>query len=394
VGGGNRKVQIEESRVTAAGGRDTDAELPGRIRRRAYVRDPAVRPGPGRRPQVSVIIPCYNYGQFLPAAVLSALQQEWVEPQVIVVDDASSDDSAAVAERIAESDTRVSVVRHARNTGPAAAFNDGYAIATGEFIVRLDADDMLTPGSLARSVALFDAFGDVGLVYGHPLHFEAAVPDHPRLRVRSWSIWSGHDWIAERCRRGVNCITTPEAVVRASVMSEVGPLSTDIPVATDLHMWLRVAAVSAVGRVDGADQALHREHPASITGQASYSELVDLTERQAVFEDFFASDSGHDVVGAARLHRTALAALADEAIARACRAYDRGRTGAVDVQAYVDFATAGYPAARALPHWRALRRRQLLGARLSAVPPLFTASQIGRRLRSGLLYQRWERTGL
>jgi cellulose synthase/poly-beta-1,6-N-acetylglucosamine synthase-like glycosyltransferase len=343
---------------------------------------------------VSVIIPSYNYGRFLSAAVLSALSQQDVDPQVIVVDDASSDDSAAIAERIARSDRRVSLVRHARNTGPAIAFNDGYALATGEFIVRLDADDLLTAGSLARSAALFDAFPEVGLVYGHPLHFYGKVPDRPSVGVRSWSIWSGPDWIAERCRRGVNCITTPEAMVRTSVMTEVGPLSTQIQVATDLHMWLRVAAVSSVGRVDGADQALHREHAASITGRSSYSEIVDLTERQTVFDDFFASDAGQDLVGSARLHRSAQAALADEALARACRAYDRGRTGSVDVQAYVDFAMASYPATRSLQHWRALRRRQLLGTRLSAVPPLFMATQIGRRLRSDLLYRRWARTGL
>jgi hypothetical protein len=64
------------------------------------------------------------------------------------------------------------------------------------------------------------------------------------------------------------------------------------------------------------------------------------------------------------------------------------------VQSYVDFALATYPEARRLPHWRALRRRQRLGARLSSVPPIFTATVIWRRLRWEALYRRWQRTGL
>ena len=52
-----------------------------------------------------------------------------------------------------------------------ATFNDGAKTATGEFLVRLDADDLLTPGSLARATQLARAYPSVGLVYGHPIHF-------------------------------------------------------------------------------------------------------------------------------------------------------------------------------------------------------------------------------
>lgn len=361
--------------------------------RKARVRGPAVGQEPGRRPQVSVIIPSYNYAVYLADTVRSALDQEAVDPQVIIVDDASADDSAEVAERIAATDPRVMVIRHERNQGHTATFNTGYAAATGEFIVRLDSDDQLAPGSLARSVALFDAFPEVGLVYGHPLHFGGPAPPSARQKARSWSVWSGHDWIAERCRTGHNCITSQEAIVRASVMRKVGPLSAEIKVATDFHLWLRVAAVSDVGRVDGCDQAFHRVHAASITSSAAYTNLVDLAERKAVFDQFF-SDAGAELSHAAELADTVSGKLADEALREACRAYDRGRTESVDVGAFVDFAIAASPRARQLRHWRALHRRQLLGKRLAAVPPFFTASVIGRRIQYKAQYRRWQRTGL
>jgi Glycosyl transferase family 2 len=365
----------------------------GRLVRQAYVRSPASRPAPGRCPQVSVIIPMYNYGHYLPATVASALAQDGVDVQVIIVDDGSTDDSAQVAGRLADADERVSLIALPANGGPAAAFNRGHGAATGEFIVRLDADDLLTPGSLARSVALFDAFPDVGLVYGHPLHFRGAVPATAKSVVLAWTVWAGPDWVAERCRRAVNCITTPEAIVRASVLAETGLLSTDIKVATDIHMWLRIAAVSDVGHLDGPDQALYRLHDDSLTHRASYTPWVDLLERKSVFDDFFAGP-GTGLRDAARLQRTANAALADEALVHACRAYDRGRTGPVEVDQAIAFALATCPEASTLPHWRALLRRQLLGGRLAAMPPFFTGTQIGRRLQAKAHYRRWRQTGV
>lgn len=368
----------------------------GRLVRQARVRAPATGQARDRKPRVSVIIPSYNYARFLTDAVKSALAQEGVEPEIIVVDDASTDDSAAIAERIARVDPRVRVIRNRQNMGHDKTFNIGYAMASGEYIVRLDSDDLLTPGSLSRSVALFEKFPRVGLVYGHPRHFTAGVPDEARTAVRCWSIWSGEDWVAERCRTGANCITTPEVMIRASVMQFAGPLSTTLRYAQDMEMWLRIASVSDVGRVDGPDQAFHRDHPASMTGKSGmygkYGILFDAAERRAVFETFFSGIGGR-LPKAAELHPMARAALADEVLGEACRAYERGRTGSIDVQEYIDFASSTYPQVPDLPNWRALQRRRRVGARIAAVPPLFTGSVVRRRLRWEISYRRWQRTG-
>jgi hypothetical protein len=362
-----------------------------RLACQAHITAPVPQLDAGRRPRVSVIIPCHNYGRFLPGAVGSALSQDRVEPEVIIVDDASTDDSAAVAESLARQDQRVTVIRQQPNRGHVVTFNTGYAVASGEFIVRLDADDLLTPGSLARSVALFDYFPRVGLVYGHPLHFTTDTPPEGRTTVRGWSVWSGEDWVAERCRTAVNCITTPEAMIRASVMQSTGALSTALKYAQDMEMWLRTAAVSDVGRVDGADQAFHRDHPVSMS--TTYGKLVDLAERRVAFDTFF-SGLGGQLRRATALQRTARSALADEALSDACRAYDRGRTGSINVQDYIDFALDTYPETPQLPHWRALQRRKRVGTRLAAIPPFFTATVVSRRLRWEMSYRRWQRTGL
>lgn len=346
---------------------------------------------PLRQARVSVVIPCYNYGRFLNESVPSALSQAGVSVEVIIVDDGSTDGSAQVAEEIAAADVRVRVLRNDVNQGHVRTFNNGARVATGEFVVRLDADDLLTPGSLARAVALFDAHPSVGLVYGHPRHFDGPVPE-PRLVEASWTVWRGEDWLAERCRTGVNCITTPEAIVRKSVLDRIGLLSTELRYAQDMEMWLRVSAVSDVGRINGPDQALHRDHAASMSATDGSGILTDLRERRRVFEVLFAGP-GSDLERASEYARSARRALATNALDRACRAYDRGRAHIEPVQEYIDFALDIDPDIRASRRWQALVRRQRWSGRPSATPH-FMASAAIRRLRDEAAYGHWVRTGI
>jgi hypothetical protein len=364
-----------------------------RLQCQAKVLAPVPRLRPGVRPTVSVVIPTYNYGRFLAEAVTSALAQDRVQPQVIVVDDCSSDDTPEICARLAAADDRVTVIRHQRNMGHAATFNDGFAIAAGELTVRLDADDVLTPGSLARAAALFDAFPNVGLVYGHPVHFAGPVPVRAQLADRGWSVWAGADWVADRCAKAVSCITTSEAVVRTSVMREIGGWETRLKLAGDVKMWLSVAALSDVGRVNGPDQVFHREHPASVSATQGDHPFIDLTERRSAFDLFFA-DIGACLPNAGELYQVAMAALADEALLHACRAYDRNRLASVDVSGYLDFASDVCTQVEALPHWQPLQRRQ----RMAVVPAyqtlMFAASLAHRRLHSRAQHRVWHRTGL
>lgn len=363
------------------------------MQRQAKVLAPAPRLKPDVRPLVSVVIPTYNYGRFLAEAVTSALAQDGVQPQVIVVDDCSGDDTPQICARLAAADDRVTVLRHRQNKGHAVTFNDGFALATGELTVRLDADDVLTPGSLARAAALFEAFPGVGLVYGHPLHFAGPVPARAQLHDRGWSVWAGADWLADRCSKAVSCITTSEAVVRTSVMREIGGWETRLKLAGDMKMWLSVAALSDVGRVDGPDQVFHREHPASVSATQGDHPFIDLTERRSAFELFFA-DMGAHVPDAGQLYQTAMATLADEALVHACRAYDRNQLATVNVQAYLDFASDACPRVSALPHWQPLQRRRRLAIAPAYQPLMFAASLAYRRLHSKAKYREWRRTGL
>lgn len=99
----------------------------------------------------------YNGGSYLAEAVSSVLAQSFRDFELLVVDDASDDESAAVLRRFAEADTRVRVLTSATNLGPPSASNMGLAQARGSLLARLDADDVCLPGRLQRQVDMFDS---------------------------------------------------------------------------------------------------------------------------------------------------------------------------------------------------------------------------------------------
>ena len=148
-------------------------------------------------------MPCYNYGHYLPGAVASVLDQADVDADVLMIDDASPDGSGEVARPLAAEDPRIQVICHEPNKGHIATYNEGLSIVEGDYMVLLSADDMLTPGSLGRATALMEAQPSVGFVYGFPLEF-LDVPPPASTAVRSWTVWSGHEWIEQRCQRGHN----------------------------------------------------------------------------------------------------------------------------------------------------------------------------------------------
>lgn len=99
---------------------------------------------------VSILIPCHNAAPWLPATLASALGQTWPSLEVIVVDDGSTDDSAAIV--AAQSDPRLQLVRQT-NRGAAAARNAALARARGDYLQFLDGDDLLHPEKIARQMA-------------------------------------------------------------------------------------------------------------------------------------------------------------------------------------------------------------------------------------------------
>ncbi|TIQ11887.1 MAG: glycosyltransferase family 2 protein, partial [Mesorhizobium sp.] len=103
---------------------------------------------------VSIIIPNYNYARFLKRSIDSALKQDYADVEVIVVDDASQDNSTTIIESYRD---EIVACPRVQNGGHAAAFNTGFAASSGKIVLFLDADDYLYPTAVSTIVDTWDA---------------------------------------------------------------------------------------------------------------------------------------------------------------------------------------------------------------------------------------------
>jgi hypothetical protein len=341
---------------------------------------------------VSVIVPCYNYGHFLEGCVASVLAQQGVDVRLLIIDDCSTDDSADLAMRLAESDDRVEFHRHRENVGLIGTANEGLRWVEGDYVVLLSADDLLTPGSLERATAVMTKHANVGLVYGRTLFGREDRPlPEPQGTWRSTKLWSGKYWIRTRCRSGHSCISSPEVVVRNTVQQAVGEYDSSCHHTSDLNMWLRIAAVADVAYIRGVPQAIYRIHGDSML-RSHATPMLDLHERRAAFDSFFAKGASR-LEESERLRRMAQRTLARQALWQASRAVDRGGMDSL-VEELARFALDVCADTRRLREWRGLRLRRWIGAGRSLLFVPFIATGVAHRLRSHASQARWRLTGI
>jgi glycosyltransferase involved in cell wall biosynthesis len=310
---------------------------------------------------VSVIIPCYRYGHYLPGCVASVLKQDGVDVRVLVIDDASPDNSGEVAQALARRDDRVEVRRHVVNCGHIETYNEGLEWAAGDYLLLISADDLLLPGALRRAARLLDAHPEVGLTYGRQVAFRDKPP-RPRGAGADacLRIVSGTDFIASCCAVGHNPVTTPTVVVRTAVQKRLGGYNKDLPHTADLELWLRFAAHGNVGIID-ADQALKRAHASNMQLDFTVRGIGDIRQREAAFAAFFRGQ-GAAIPRAASLWRQAQAALAESAFWTASHAFDRGDAAAC--RELLNVAVTLNPELPGGRSWRRLAWKRRMGPRL------------------------------
>ncbi|MCW5892601.1 MAG: glycosyltransferase family 2 protein [bacterium] len=215
--------------------------------------------------RVAVIVPTWNRAHTLAASVESLLGQEGVEPQVVVVDDGSTDDTPAVLARLGE-DPRVHVVR-GTHQGIAAARNAGLAAVTdAPYVAFHDSDDLALPGRLAVPTAYLDAHREIDLVMmnGRMLPPEDAPhePEEPWIRPEvARALASRPIGVAEVFRWNLGQLQGMCFTRRA--LAAVGPLDGSFTILDDLDLVLRVTARFQAVFLDVPAFA-YRRHPGGV----------------------------------------------------------------------------------------------------------------------------------
>jgi glycosyltransferase involved in cell wall biosynthesis len=175
---------------------------------------------------VSVIIPCYNYRTYIGDCIKSCLLQGYDDIEVIVVDDCSTDGSAEVIDKV--SDSRVLKVWLKKNEGYSHAKNVGIQASKGDWIIHIDADDMLTPRSIGNRMNVLAGFPGAEIIHGHALKVQGDM---------------NYAWCCDniyRLERHASKLHAQGFMIKRSVFERFGLYYEPLRSKGDKEMWYRL----------------------------------------------------------------------------------------------------------------------------------------------------------
>ncbi|HEY2482635.1 MAG TPA: glycosyltransferase family A protein [Caulobacteraceae bacterium] len=225
-------------------------------------------------PLVSVLIPCFNAEAWVAETLDSVLAQSWPSLEIIVVDDGSTDRSAAIIADYA--DRGVTLIRQT-NQGTSAARNRAFAASSGDFIQHLDADDVLDPEKIERQVARLADASDC-VCTGEAGCFVGAPEDTLFRPLATWLDLDPLDWLA---RNFEPCMIIPIIwLVPRALALEVGPWVESIVACNDREYFTRLVLASRrVLFASGARCRYRVGNPRSLSQHMAWSSTFETLDR-------------------------------------------------------------------------------------------------------------------
>lgn len=229
---------------------------------------------------VDIVVPCYNYAHLLSRCVESVVSQRDVHVRVLILNDASPDNTDEVGRSLAAANSQVSYLKNDRNLGLIATANRGLMEwVEAEYTLLLSADDLLTPSALARACKVMQDHEDVHMVYGQSRLIGDDFDANQILDMDGgleYRILSGQDFL-KRNFTHINPVPSPTAVLRAQVQKKLGGYLPQFPHTSDMEMWMRFAAHGPIGVIRNV-QACYRIHAASMSAPKLVRALSDRQE--------------------------------------------------------------------------------------------------------------------
>jgi len=305
-----------------------------------------------------VIVPCYRYGHFLRECVESVLSQPIDCLRVLIIDDASPDNTGEVATDLARHDSRITLLKHPSNKGHIATYNEGIEWISSDYMLLLSADDYLLPGALSRAADLMDSHPEVGFTFGNAIQLEPSGAQKSINNVTGKAnsrIVLGRKFIELSGPR--NIVPTPTAVVRTQLQRAVGGYRPELTHSGDMEMWLRLAAHASVGMLKDY-QAVYRRHAHNMSLTYTDDLLPDMHQRKAAVDFFFQACSPM-LAGAPQLKRRFDWLLARDSVDLGSSAFNAGKMQSS--QALCDFARRTCPSIRWSFAWTKLTCKRAVG---------------------------------
>jgi glycosyltransferase involved in cell wall biosynthesis len=210
-------------------------------------------------PKVSVIMPVYNASSFLRASLNSILEQTFTDFELLIINDASVDDSLQIIQSY--SDERIRVINNHFNEGVISSLNKGLALAKGEYVARMDADDICMSGRFAKQVSYLNDHPEVAV-----LSTKLVLINEKGEEIGYWQ----EDVLADSAEKiksmlpEINCIGHPTIMMRSKIVSPFG-YNPDLKFSEDWGLWLVLLAENYT--IDKLNEVLlkYRVHDQSVT---------------------------------------------------------------------------------------------------------------------------------
>ncbi len=222
------------------------------------------------RPKLTVCIPTCNGARFLAESIQSVLGQSFGDFELLIVDDASDDDSRGVSGSF--SDPRVRLFSNASRLGLVGNWNRCLDLARGEYICIFHQDDVMEPDNVSSKVAFLDEHPSAGFVYSSVLQVDAGGEVisgwwYFEPRPEQEGLHSGADFFRTLVT-GPNIVSCPSVLVRRACYERIGKFSHSLPFTADWELWMRAALFFDVGYLV-APLVRYRRHDAQETGRFS-----------------------------------------------------------------------------------------------------------------------------
>ena len=193
-------------------------------------------------PEVSVVMPSYNYGRYLSQTIESVLAQSFQDFELVIVDDGSSDNSAEIIKKYAAKDKRIKYKIFPKNKGACVAHNLANNMATGNYFAVINADDIWLPHKLERQLACFAEDKTLGAVFALPEFVDSSgrrvrIGNNPFLD--SLKPQNNYEWMNYFFLRG-NCVCHPTALIKKKCYDDVGHYRFALRSLPDFDMWTRM----------------------------------------------------------------------------------------------------------------------------------------------------------
>ncbi|MCT7968523.1 glycosyltransferase [Laspinema sp. D1] len=219
-------------------------------------------------PKVSVVIPTYNCKRFIKETINSVLSQTYLDFEVIVIDDGSTDGTAEILNDYGSTLRYI----YQKNKGQGAARNVGIRACNGEYIAFLDSDDMWLPNKLERQMALIDSGSSINFVYCDVEVFEHLSGQRLFLAHQLFKPYEGNNIASKLLINNFIFSCTP--LINKKVFEEVGYFDESrlLQGLEDWDMWLRIAASYPLAWIP-EPLGRYRIHDANMIGNSNYDPL-------------------------------------------------------------------------------------------------------------------------